>query len=248
MAFLDSTVLNVALPAVQKDLGATAQEVQWIYGAYALVLAALMLVGGSLGDRYGRRRLFVVGAAVFGAASVWCAMAPGTEQLIIARTALGLGGALLVPGSLAILGASIEAEYRTKAIGLWGGLSGTAMAVGPVAGGLLVEEVSWRAALLINPALAVAAIVVSLLHVPESRDSQVRGLDLFGVALATLGLAGLVYALIESPSSGLGDPAVLAALALGALSLAAFVFAERRSAEPMVPPALSALASSTGQT
>jgi EmrB/QacA subfamily drug resistance transporter len=238
MAFLDSTVLNVALPAVQRDLGATAQEVQWIYGAYALVLAALMLLGGALGDRYGRRRVFVLGAAVFGAASVWCALAPGTEQLIIARTALGLGGALLVPGSLAILGASVEAEYRSKAIGLWGGLSGTAMAVGPVVGGLLVEEVSWRAAFLINPALAVAAIVVSLRHVPESRDPGARRLDLPGAALATLGLAGLVYALIESSSSGFGAPAVLGALMLGAISLAAFVLAERRSAEPMVPPAL----------
>lgn len=238
LAFLDSAVLNVTLPAVQNDLGANAQDVQWIYGAYALVLAALMLVGGTLGDHYGRRRVFVVGAAIFGAASVWCTLAPGTEQLIFARAAMGLGGALLVPGSLAILGASFEGEHRTKAIGRWAAFSGMAMAVGPLLGGLLVEEVSWRAAFLISPVLAVAAIVISLRHVPESRDPQARGLDLTGAALATLGLAGLVYGLIESSSSGLGDPLVLAALALGAISLAAFVLAERRSEDPMVPPAL----------
>ena len=238
MAFLDSAVLNVALPAMQNDLGVSAREVQWIYGAYALVLAALMLVGGALGDHFGRRRVFVVGAAIFGAASVWCALAPGTGQLIAARAAMGIGGALLVPGSLAILGASFEEEHRTKAIGLWAALSGAAMAVGPLLGGLLVEEVSWRAAFLISPALAVAAIAVSSRHVPESRDPRARSLDLKGAALATLGLVGIVYGLIESSSSGLSDPVVLAALALGTASLAAFVFVERRGREPMVPPAL----------
>ena len=151
MAFLDSTVLNVALPAVQADLGASAREVQWVYGAFALVLSALLLIGGSLGDRFGRRRVFVLGAAVFGAASVWCALAPGVGQLVAARAVQGAGGALLVPASLAIVGASFEGKQRAKAIGAWSALSGTAMAVGPLLGGWLVEEVSWRAAFLITP-------------------------------------------------------------------------------------------------
>ena len=136
MAFLDSTVLNVALPAVQTDLGASARDVQWIYGAFALVLSALLLVGGTLGDRYGRRRTFVLGAAVFAAASVWCALAPGPGHLVAARAVQGAGGALLVPASLAIVGASFEGKHRAKAIGAWAALSGTAMAVGPGPGRL----------------------------------------------------------------------------------------------------------------
>ena len=132
MAFLDSTVLNVTLPAVQADLGASARETQWVYGAYALVLSALLVIGGSLGDRYGRRRIFVLGAAIFALASAWCALAPGSGQLVAARAMQGAGGALLVPESLAILGASFEGERRARAIGTWSALSGTAMAVGPL--------------------------------------------------------------------------------------------------------------------
>ena len=168
MAFLDSTVLNVALPAVQADLGASARETQWVYGAYALVLAALLVIGGSLGDRYGRRRIFVLGAAIFALASAWCALAPGSGQLVAARAVQGAGGALLVPESLAILGASFEGKRRARAIGTWSALSGTAMAVGPLLGGWLVEEVSWRSAFLITPVLAVVAIAIALRHVPES--------------------------------------------------------------------------------
>jgi EmrB/QacA subfamily drug resistance transporter len=238
MAFLDSTVLNVALPAVQADLGASAREAQWVYGAYALVLSALLLIGGSLGDRYGRRRVFVLGAAIFAVASAWCALAPDPGQLVAARAVQGMGGALLVPESLAILGASFEGELRAKAIAAWGALSGTAMAVGPVLGGWLVEEVSWRVAFLITPALAVVAIPIALWHVPESRDPQTHRLDLVGAILATTGLGGLVYGLIESSASGLGDPSVLAALILGAAALLGFVFAERRGRDPMVPPSL----------
>ena len=238
MAFLDSTVLNVALPAVQADLGASAREAQWIYGAYALVLAALLLMGGSLGDRYGRRRIFVLGAAIFAVASVWCALAPGSGQLIAARAVQGIGGALLVPESLAIVGASFEGKLRAKAIGTWGALSGTAMAVGPLLGGWLVEEVSWRVAFMITPALAAVAIPIALRHVPESRDPEAHRLDLAGAILATTGLGGLIYGLIESSASGLGDPSVLAALILGALALLGFVFVERREKEPMVPPSL----------
>jgi EmrB/QacA subfamily drug resistance transporter len=238
MAFLDSTVLNVALPAVQVDLGVSAREAQWVYGAYALVLAALLLIGGSLSDRYGRRRGFVLGAAIFAVASVWCALAPGPGQLVAARAVQGTGGALLVPGSLAIIGASFEGKLRAKAIGAWGALSSTAMAVGPVLGGWLVEEVSWRAAFLISPALAVVAIPIALWHVPESRDPEVRRLDLGGAVLATSGLGGLVYALIESSASGFGNPVVLAALIMGAAALLAFVFIEWRGKDPMVPLSL----------
>src|SRR5215212_79884 len=238
MAFLDSTVMNVALPAVQVDLEVSARDVQWVFGAFALVLAAFLLVGGSFGDRYGRRRVFVLGAAIFAAASAWCALAPGPGQLIVARAVQGAGGALLVPASLAIVGASFDEAQRAKAIGAWGALSATAMAVGPVLGGWLVEDVSWRAAFLITPAMAVVAIPVALRHVPESRDPEAHRLDLIGAVLATAGLGGLVYGLIESSASGFRDPMVLAALALGIVALSAFVFAERREREPMVPPSL----------
>ena len=238
MAFLDSTVMNVALPAVQMNLDLSAREVQWVFGAFAVVLAALLLLGGTLGDHYGRRRIFVLGASIFALASVWCALAPGAGQLIAARAVQGAGGALLVPASLAIVGASFEGRARTKAIGLWGALSGLAMAVGPVLGGWLVEDVSWRAAFLISPAMALVAIPITLRHVPESRDPEARRLDLIGAALATIGLGGLVYGLIESAASGFGAPVALAALLLGAFALSTFVFVERREDDPMVPPAL----------
>jgi EmrB/QacA subfamily drug resistance transporter len=238
MAFLDSTVMNVALPAVQTNLEVSARQVQWVFGAFALVLAAFLLVGGSLGDRYGRRLVFVLGAAIFALASVWCALAPGPTQLVVARAVQGAGGALLVPASLAIVGASFEGRLRAKAIGAWGALSGTAMAVGPVLGGWLVDDVSWRAAFLITPAMAVVAIPVALRHVPESFDPEAHRTDLVGATLATIGLGGLVYGLIECSASGFGDPVVLAALVLGVVALLAFTFVERRTKEPMVPPSL----------
>jgi EmrB/QacA subfamily drug resistance transporter len=238
MAFLDSTILNVALPALQSDLGASVRAVQWTYGAYALVLSALLLVGGTLGDRFGRRRVFVLGATIFAVASLWCALAPGTAQLITARGVQGVGGALLVPASLAIIGASFEGRLKAKAIGTWGALSAIAMAVGPVLGGWLVEEVSWRAAFLINPVLAAVAIPIALWHVTESRDPEAHNLDLVGAVLATTGLAGLVYALIESSAWGLGAPRVLVALTVGLIGLACFIWVERRVKDPMVPPSL----------
>jgi EmrB/QacA subfamily drug resistance transporter len=238
MAFLDSTVMNIALPAVQINLDLSAREVQWVFGAFAVVLAAFLLLGGTLGDHYGRRRVFVLGATIFAAASVWCAFAPGPTQLITARAVQGAGGALLVPASLAIVGASFEGRQRAKAIGLWGALSGTAMAVGPVLGGWLVENVSWRAAFLITPAMALVAIPIALRHVPESRDPEAHRLDLIGAAIATIALGGLVYGLIESSASGFADPVVLAALLLGAFALSTFVFVERREKDPMVPLSL----------
>ena len=238
MAFLDSTVMNVALPAVQTNLDVSGREVQWMFGAFGLVIAALLLLGGTLGDHYGRRRIFVFGASIFAAASVGCALAAGPTQLIAARAVQGVGGALLVPASLAIVGASFEGRARAKAIGLWGALSGMAMAVGPVLGGWLVTDVSWRAAFLISPAMALVAIPIALWHVPESRDPEARGLDLVGAAIVTIALGALVYGLIESSASGFADPVVLAALLLGAFALSTFVFVERRENDPMVPPSL----------
>jgi EmrB/QacA subfamily drug resistance transporter len=238
MAFLDSTVVNVALPAVQADLGATLQDVQWIYGAYALVLTALLLVGGSLGDYYGRRRVFSLGVVLFAASSLWCALAPSPEQLIAARATQGLGGAMMVPGSLAILGASFDEALRAKAIGTWAALSGTAMAAGPILGGWLVENISWRAAFLINVPLAVVTLLIVFRYVPESRDPEAARLDFGGALLATTGLGALVYGLIQSSTAGLGDAAVLAPSAVGVLLLGAFVFVESKSKKAMVPLSL----------
>lgn len=238
MAFLDSTVVNVALPTIQEDLGASASQAQWVFGSFGLVIATLLLVGGSLGDRYGRRRLFVAGAALFGAASAGCALAADPGQLIAARALQGAGGALLVPGALAILGASFKDEDRGRAIGAWGALSAIAFAAGPVAGGLLVEHVSWRAAFLISPALAAPAVLLALRHVPESRDPGASRLDLPGAVLGSAGLASIVYGLITLPSAGLSDPVVLAAFAAGAAALSGFVAVERRGRRPMLPPEL----------
>jgi EmrB/QacA subfamily drug resistance transporter len=238
MAFLDSTVINVSLPAVQENLGATLQDVQWVYGAYALVLTALLLVGGALGDHYGRRRVFSLGVVLFAASSLWCALALSPEQLIAARVAQGLGGAMMIPGSLAILGASFEASLRAKAIGTWAALSGTAMAVGPILGGWLVENISWRAAFLINVPLAAVTLLIIFRHVPESRNPEAARLDPGGALLATAGLGALVYGLIRSSSAGLGDATVLAPLAVGLLALAFFVLVEGKNKKAMVPLSL----------
>ena len=238
MAFIDSTVVNVALPQIQARLDATAVDAQWIVEAYALFLAALILVGGSLGDHYGRRRIYSLGIVVFALASVACGLAQDPAQLIVARAVQGVGGALLVPGSLAIISASFEGEARGKAIGTWSGFSGITAAIGPVLGGYLVENVSWRAAFLINVPLAALVLYLVARHVPESRDPDARKLDVPGAVLATSGLGGIVYGLIESTSRGFGDGLVLGALALGVASLVAFVAVERRSREPMMPLSL----------
>src|SRR5687767_11665020 len=174
MAFIDGTVVNVALPEIQARLGATATDAQWIVESYALFLSALILVGGSLGDHFGRRRIFSLGVIVFTLASVWCGLSTSPEMLIVARAAQGVGGAMLVPGSLAIISASFDEEDRGKAIGTWSGLSGVTTALGPVLGGFLVENVSWRAAFLINVPLAVAVLLITARYVPESRDPDAR--------------------------------------------------------------------------
>jgi EmrB/QacA subfamily drug resistance transporter len=235
MAFIDGTVVNVALPQIQDRLGATAIDAQWIVEAYALFLAALILVGGSLGDHYGRRRIFLLGVAIFTLASVACALALTPGQLIAARAAQGVGGALLVPGSLSIIGASFAEENRGKAIGTWSGFSGITTALGPVVGGYLVDNVSWRAAFFLNVPLAIAVVLIALRHVPESRDPDARKLDVPGAVLATAGLGGIVYGLIESSQDGFGSTPVVLSLLFGALALVAFLVVERRTHEPMMP-------------
>ena len=238
MAFIDGTVVNVALPAIQNNLGATAIDAQWIVESYALFLAALILVGGSLGDHYGRKRIFALGVVLFAAASVWCGISTSPEELILARAVQGVGGAMLVPGSLSIISASFEEERRGRAIGPWSGFLGITTAIGPVLGGYLVQNVSWRVAFFINIPLAIVVLWLVFRHVPESRDPDARKLDIPGAVLATLGLGGVVFGLIESQNSGFGDPRVLVSLALGAAALLAFILVEWRSEEPMMPLSL----------
>jgi EmrB/QacA subfamily drug resistance transporter len=235
MAFLDGTVVNVALPDIGRDLGASTSSLQWILNGYLLTLASLILLGGSLGDRYGRRLIFVVGAGLFTGASLLCALAPSAELLIGARLLQGIGGALLTPGSLAMIEASFRPTDRARAIGAWSGLGGVATALGPLLGGYLVQAVSWRAIFLINLPLGIFVMVMATRHVPETRDTTAHGrLDYTGAVLAGLGLAGTTYALIEAPGKG-ASPLILVAAVGGVLALIAFLLAERRSANPMMP-------------
>ena len=199
MAFIDGTVVNVALAALQASLGATVLQVQWVVEAYSLLLAAFLLLGGSLGDHYGRRRVFLIGTILFALASVWCGLAPSVGQLILARGVQGFGGALLVPGSLAIIGASFDETGRGRAIGTWSGFTAIMAALGPIIGGWLIEQVSWRAVFFINLPLALIVMMISLWFVPESRDdTDKKKLDWLGAWLTAVGLGLLVYALIES--------------------------------------------------
>ncbi len=239
MAFIDGTVVNVALPALQRSFNATVLDVQWVVEAYALFLAALLLPGGSMGDRFGRRFVFCCGVALFAVASVGCGLSQDVGQLIVVRALQGVGGALLVPGSLAIISASFNEDRRGQAIGIWSGFTAITAGVGPVMGGWLIEHVSWRAVFFINFPLALVVLLISSLHVPESRDDNGdKGLDVSGAALGTLGLGTLVYGLIESSRLGFDHPLVLATLAGGALSLAAFIMVEAYSQNPLLPLAL----------
>jgi len=236
MAFIDGTVVNVALPFLQKELNATAIGVQWVVESYSLFLAALLLVGGSLGDRYGRRRVFVIGVVIFAVASATCGISVNIAQLITARAVQGIGGALLVPGSLAIISASFGKDQRGRAIGTWSGFSAITTAIGPVLGGWLVEHLSWRAVFFLNLPLAIAVIVISLWRVPESREKGKHGsLDWLGAGLATFGLCGVVYGFIESSRVGFSNPLVLGSLIAGVIILVLFVFNESRVRNPMVP-------------
>src|SRR5256714_5779460 len=236
LAFIDGTVVNVALPALQRDLHATAADLLWVIEAYSLFLSALILVGGSLGDHLGRRRIFAAGVALFTLPSVCCGLAPSVTQLVVARAVQGVGGALLVPGSLAIISASFDADHRGQAIGTWSGFTTITSALGPVLGGWLVQTVSWRAVFFINVPLGALTVALLLWRVPESRDEEARGgLDWWGALLVTLGLGGVVFGFIESGTLGLGHPLVVASLAAGALTLGLFVVVEARSQAPMLP-------------
>lgn len=228
MVFIDGTVVNVALPALQTNLNATVVDVQWVVEAYALFLAALLLAGGSLGDHFGRKRIYTIGVAAFALASIWCGLAPSITQLIVARAAQGVGGALLVPGSLAIISASFKEDARGKAIGTWSGFTAITAAIGPVLGGWLIQHVSWRAIFFINAPLALIVLALVFLHVPESRDEQSHGLDWIGAALATVSLGTIVYGLIESSRRGFGDPAIFVSLTCGVLTAIVFLIVEAR--------------------
>jgi EmrB/QacA subfamily drug resistance transporter len=239
LAFIDGTVVNVALPALQADLEATAVDVQWVVESYALFLAALVLVGGSLGDRFGRRLIFGIGVGLFAAASAWCGLAPGVSQLIIGRAIQGVGAALLVPGSLAIISASFSQETRGRAIGTWSGFTSITAAVGPVIGGWLIEHASWRAAFFVNLPIAAVVLALAFWRVPESRDQDRHaGVDWWGAVLATTGLGSLVFGLIESSNLGLAHPAVLSSSIAGVLLLTAFFVVEARIENPMLPVTL----------
>src|SRR5438477_9670732 len=238
MAFIDGTVVNVALPALQSSLHATAVDLQWVIEAYSLLLSAFLLVGGSLGDHYGRRRIFLIGVALFALASAACGFAADIHQLIAGRALQGLGAALLVPGSLAIISSSFSEKERGRAIGTWSGLSAITTAIGPVIGGWLIEHVSWRVVFFINVPIALLVIFISLRSVPESSDNESAGLDWSGAIVGTLGLGALVYGLIESSRLGFRNGSVLAALVAATALLALFSAIEARIANPMLPLAL----------
>ena len=235
MAFLDGTVVNVALPDIGRDFGASTSALQWILNGYLLSLASLILLGGSLGDRYGRRRIFSFGVLAFTLASLLCAVAPTVEFLIGARILQGVGGALLTPGSLAIIEASFRPGDRARAIGAWSGLGGVATAFGPLLGGYLIGAISWRAIFVINLPIGIFVAWAAARHVPETSDPGATGrIDIRGAVLAALGLAGTTYALIEAPGKGASATVLVAAVG-GIAALIAFFMTERSSPNPMLP-------------
>lgn len=236
MVFIDSSAVNVALPVLQQQFGATAAQAQWVVESYALFLAALILVGGVLGDKYGRKRIFLIGTILFAVTSAACGLAQSVEMLIGARAAQGIAAALLTPASLAIISASFTEETeRGRAIGTWSGFTAITAAGGPVLGGWLVENFTWRLVFAINLPLAVVVVAIALYGVPESRDEEAGRLDVAGAALATLGLGALVFGLIEAPVRGWSDLLVLVSLVVGVVALAAFVVVEARVPSPMMP-------------
>ncbi|OZM80813.1 MFS transporter [Pseudonocardia sp. MH-G8] len=230
LVLLETTVVNVALPALERDLASSLAELQWTVNAFTLVLSALILLGGGLGDRFGRRRVYLVGVVWFAAASLLCGLAPSAAWLIAGRVLQGIGGALIVPGSLALIQASFHTDDRARAVGWWSGLSGTAGAAGPLVGGALVDAAGWQWVFLINVPIAVVIAALLARHVPESRDERpAHRFDVAGALLAAVGLGGMTYALIQPSSSG------GVAAAVGLLAFAGFVRVERRSQAPMLP-------------
>jgi EmrB/QacA subfamily drug resistance transporter len=238
MAFIDSTVVNVALPSLQASLHTTVVGVQWVVESYGLFLGALILVGGSLGDLFGRRLMFLSGVGIFAAASIACGFAANIQQLVISRSVQGIGAAFLVPGSLSIISACFDEKTRGQAIGTWSGFTAITMAMGPVLGGWLIQHASWRWAFLINVPIAAAVIAISLWHIPESRSATTEHVDWSGALLATVGLGGVVYGFIESVSLGWSHPTVFGSLSAGFACLIVFVLVEAKVSSPMVPPAL----------
>lgn len=235
MAFIDSTVVNVALPALQSSLHATVVGVQWVVESYGLFLGALILVGGSLGDLFGRRLMFLAGVGVFAAASIGCGLAGSIQQLIFARSIQGVGAAFLVPGSLSIIGALFDEKSRGQAIGTWSGFTAITTAIGPVLGGWLIDHASWRWAFFINVPLAAAVIAISLWRIPETRSATAGHIDWLGALVATVGLGGVVYGFIESTNFGWGNPLVFGTIIGGFVCLGLFVLIEARVSSPMVP-------------
>jgi EmrB/QacA subfamily drug resistance transporter len=239
MASIDGTAVNVALPVIERDLGASVSAMQWVINAYSLMLAALMLIGGSAGDRFGRRRVFLIGIAIFTAASVCCGLAASAPALVLARGVQGVGGALLIPSNLAIIGATFNETERGKAIGIWAAFAAITAALGPVLGGWLADAVSWRAIFFVNVPLALVTVLVTLRHMPESRDRQApRRLDWRGTVLAAGALAAVAFGLIQSSELGWRHPSVLTALILGPVLMVAFLRAQARSETPLVPLSL----------
>jgi EmrB/QacA subfamily drug resistance transporter len=234
MAFIDGTVVNVALPTLQAAFHATVIGAQWVVESYGLFLSSLILAGGALGDLFGRRRMFLIGVGIFAAASAACGLAPSIATLVVARCVQGIGAALLVPGSLAIISASFDEESRGKAIGTWSGFTAITTALGPVIGGWLIEHGSWRWVFFLNLPLAIAVVAISQWRVPESRGSETRHVDWLGALMATIGLGGLVTGFLESTQLGWRNPVVFGSLAGGSISLAIFVMIEARTSAPMV--------------
>ena len=236
MTFIDGTVVNVALPALQAGLHATITDVQWVVEAYTLFLSALILVGGAMGDQFGRKRVFLFGVVAFTAASIFCGAAPSPRVLIIARALQGIGAGFLVPGSLAIISATFDDAERGRAIGTWSGFSAITTALGPVIGGWLIQHVSWRAAFFLNVPLAVIVVALSLRFMDESHDpSRTARIDWLGAVLGIVGLGGLVFGLLEWAPLGPGNPLVIGSLALGVVCLILLVVVEHRASNPMMP-------------
>jgi EmrB/QacA subfamily drug resistance transporter len=236
ISYIDESVVNVALPAIETDLGASIVVIQWLVNAYTLTLSAFLLLGGAAGDHFGRRRILVAGVAIFAAASVWCGLSPNIVQLILARAIQGGGAALLIPCSLAIIGATFDDSERGKAIGTWAGFSAVAAAIGPLLGGWIVDHFTWRWIFLINPLLAIPTLGIALYRVPESRDAEAKGsLDWRGALLGFTSLGSLIFGLMAAPVSGWTDAIVLVALLTGVLLLATFAWEEARNPSPILP-------------